>query len=283
MKFHHILVFSFLFLLVVACKTDNRPTQAEYDALLSEKDSIAKIALDLQETIGTVNANLDSINIQEGLLFIDNEDGSKVTKQQILERIQRFKELLARKNLQLAGLEKKGNTDNETMQGLRDLISRLRDELRIKEDRIAALESDLANSKRNIELLHTEIFQAHEDTKKAIQQLGELQEIASTQDQMLNTGYFAIGTAKQLKEKGLVKGIFKKKADFDNIDISHFTQIDIREFTELTINGTQPKILTEKPSSSYYMTTNSNGTVTLHITDPSAFWEASKILIIQVK
>lgn len=271
-------------LLLTACEQQPKgPTQAEYYALLAERDSLSGHMAELQDIIGGVTSSLDSIDTQEGMLFVKNEDGTRATKKQIIARIQSYKDLLERQREQLAELEKKQKSDKAGIRELNTIIGRLRQEIFDKEQKIAELEKDLNTSRKNVEELQAMIVQTKEIASNTADERDALQEIATAQDEIINQGFFLVGSKRELKDLGVVKGVFKKKADYANLDQSKFTRIDIREFTELTINGSSPKLVTEKPADSYVLTDNNDGTCSLKITNPTTFWQASQFLIIQVK
>lgn len=271
-------------LLLTACEQEPKgPTQAEYYALMAERDSLAGHMTELQDIIGGVTTSLDSIDTQEGLLFVKNEDGTRATKKQIMARIQSYKELLERQREQLAEMEKKQKSDKKGIRELNTIIGRLRQEIYDKEQKIAELERDLSTSRKNIEELQTIVIQTKEIASTTAEERDALQEIATAQDEIINQGFFMVGTKRELKDMGVVKGVFRSKADYANLDDSKFTRIDIREFTEMSINGRSAKLITEKPADSYVLTDNGNGTCTLKITNPTSFWQSSQFLIIQVK
>ena len=105
----------------------------------------------------------------------------------------------------------------------------------------------------------------------------------SVQDEIINEGYVKIGSKKELEAAGLLSGGFMKKTkvNYDNLQKNVFNKIDIRNYKEVTISSKNPKILTKMPASSYSLTKNGNGTSTLKILDPTAFWSVSNFLIIQ--
>lgn len=259
------------------------PTKEEYDALVREKDSLTTHMGELQDLIGSVTTSLDSIDTQEGLLFVNNEDGTKATKKQIIDRIQNYKDLLARQRDQLAKLESQAKSDKASIREFRVIIGRLRQEIHDKENRIAELENDLTNKKKDIAQLEQTLAKSEENTAKMTSARDALQEVANFQKQVINTGYFVVGSKSVLRDMGLIKGVFKQKADYANLDKSKFTKVDIREFKELNINSKKAKLITDKPANSYLLIENPDETTTLRITDPDAFWETSQYLIIQTK
>ena len=269
--------------LLTACQKPQGPTQWEYDQLLAQRDSIGAQLTELQDIIGGVTTSLDSIDTQEGLIFVANEDGSKATKRQIMERIQSYKDLLQRQREQLEQLEKQQGSNRANIKELKTIIGRLRQDIYEKEQRISELEQELSTSKKDIADLQQNLAESRNQTATAAGERDALQQVATAQDEMLNTGYYVVGTKSVLKDMGLIKGFFKKKADYANLDKTQFTKVDIREFTQLHLNCKTPKLITEKPASSYSITDNGDGSTTLQIADPAAFWSASPFLIIQIK
>ncbi|MBR5715228.1 MAG: hypothetical protein IKX59_01465 [Bacteroidales bacterium] len=259
------------------------PTQAEYDALAQVKDSLATQMTELQDLIGSVTASLDSIDTQEGLLFVNNEDGTKASKRQLMDRIQNYKDLLARQRTQLEKLENQAKSDKANIRELRTIIGRLRQEIHDKEVRIAELENDLTNRKKDIAQLEKTLAKSEENTANMTKARDALQDVADYQKQVINTAYFVVGSKSMLRDLGLIKGVFKQKADYANLDNTKFTKVDIRDFKELNINSKKAKLITEKPANSYLLIENPDETTTLRITDPDAFWESSQYLIIQTK
>ena len=278
-----IAIFATVALLASCNQAPKGPTQADYDALALEKDSLTNHISEMQDLIGSVTASLDSIDSQEGLLFVNNEDGTKASKKQIMDRIQNYKDLLARQREQLAILENRAKSDKASIRELRTIIGRLRQEIHDKEVRIAELENDLNNKKKDIVQLEKTLATSEENTANMTKARDALQEVADYQKQVINTAYFIVGSKSVLRDLGLIKGVFKQKADYANLDNSKFTRVDIRDFKELNINSKKAKLITEKPANSYLLIENPDETTTLRITDPDAFWEGSQYLIIQTK
>ena len=90
-------------------------------------------------------------------------------------------------------------------------------------------------------------------------------------------------TKKELQAAGLMtKGsLFKKsKANLSGISKEGFKKIDIRHYGGTTIKGKKVQIITPAPANSYSLTEN-EGTWTLTITNPTAFWSVSNFLVIR--
>lgn len=283
--FRRILFFLMLLGLLLESCTPKGPTQAEYDALKTSFDSLTDVQQSYNQIVDEINTSIDSIAVQEGLIFLNNEDGKNPTKQQILERLDAYKQLLARQHEQLEQLTSENKHNSQSVNKLNRIINELRAQMTEKEHRILELEEELQKSSRNIADLKNTITTITEEVKSVTEEKNELQQVASVQDKMLNSGYFIVGTKSELKELGLlVGGLFsKKKANYANMDKSKFTEVDIREFSEINIQGKKPKLITEKPADTFTIVTNSDGTSTLRITDATRFWQSSPFLVIQSK
>jgi len=101
------------------------------------------------------------------------------------------------------------------------------------------------------------------------------------QTKALNTAYFIIGTAKDLKKKGVIKGDFLKgKQLLDDFNKEDFTRIDIRKTTEIPILSKKAEVVSKHPTSSYKLTGDKKMVQALQITDPKSFWGVTKYLVI---
>jgi hypothetical protein len=101
---------------------------------------------------------------------------------------------------------------------------------------------------------------------------------------MINKAYVKIGSKKDLKAAGLLKGglFAKKKLDTSNLRKELFQEVDMRSCNELQIQSSNPKILSPMPESSYKFVKDDKGNCYLHIISPDEFWSVSKFLVIQL-
>ena len=105
-------------------------------------------------------------------------------------------------------------------------------------------------------------------------------ETINTQDKQLNTGWYVFGTKSELKAQRILDG-GKVLQGFVQQEL--FTKIDICINKEIKLYSKSAQLLTAHPSSSYTLTTDTNGQYVLRITDPQTFWSTSKYLVIQVR
>ncbi len=282
MKYPKILSLLVLALLLTACQQQPVVPQAEYDRIVAERDSQAVEMQQMSSLINAVNSSIDQISQQEGMLFINSEDGKPVSKKEMVERLKAFQTLISEQRYHIDSLQNLVTSNKHNILELKKVISALQTQLAEKQLHIADLEEELKTKNTNIRELQNKVEVVAVQLEEKKEDYSFLEEVASTQDAIINEGYFIIASKKELKDLGLISGVFKKKANYANIDKSHFTRIDIREFSEIRIES-EPKLITEKPESSYTITENADDSYTLRITDPTAFWAASSFLIIQAK
>lgn len=265
--------------LLAAC-TPKVP-KTEYDALAAQKDSIEQENALMNEVISTVNGAMSEIAADQGLLFVDDEGNDLKDKNAVLSRMQTFRNHMADQKAQIEKLKKQNGGAWAQNSKLKKLIEDLEMQIAAKDSMIADLQNKLETSNASIAELKNQVNIITIAKQQAETDRDHFMEVAQNQDIELNTAYYIVDTKANLKAAGLIEGVFKKKAKYDQMDASKFTKVDIREFKELVIESKKPKLITQKPESSYTLVKNDDGTTTLTITNAVSFWNASPYLIIQ--
>ena len=224
--------------------TDTEAVQAD-DAL--EQQEVEQMS----ELINAVAVSLDSIQVQEQMVTRMDES---TPKDEILSRLQAFKDLLDRKKKEIDLLTAESLSNKST-------IANLKEAVRTRDAKISELRNEV-------------------DALNITQSMLQAENVAK--ENQLNEAFYIVAPKKELKNLGLLSGglLSKKRANYSNIDNSVFKKVDVRVFNTLVINSKSPKLLTEKPASSYTLTKNDDGTSTLTITNSKDFWGASPYLII---
>lgn len=264
--------------LMVACKGNSgeasQLADAKIDSLMVVEALEKEEVEEMENVINSLSACLDSIQVQENLLFKTDENASK---QQVLERLRAFKALLASKQEQINKLNTSNKANKTTIANLQKVTDYLKAELETKAKQIAKLEEAVQKKDAKISELRYDLDAVTAEREYLADQNYE-------QDQQLNQVFYIIADKKELKALDLVEraGAFgKKTAKLTNVDQGKFIKKDKRYVTTLKIDSKKPKLLTPKPESSYTLEKNDDGTSTLTITDQQAFWAASPYLIIQ--
>lgn len=280
------LFFAFVLVVLFASCSDGGSSQLkkENDSIMSVNRMQSQILDDMTETLAEVSSSLDSISVGEGLLKRSPEEGGGLSKQAVLESLRTFKGILADNRAKLSSLEKKLSDRNDELAKLGKVIQFLNQELDAKEARIQQLEEEVSKKDVAIVNLRSEIGSLNTAIGSLETEKGAIQEELKVQKQANSTAYYAIGSSKELKEKGLASGGFlkKTKADYTNIDKSQLTQIDKLKLSELKIPSKSAKLLTGHPEDSYKIEKSGENCV-LKILDKNRFWSSSSVLIIMTK
>lgn len=250
---------------------------AEYAEASSFNDSLMLL-------MGDIYTGLDSINIQEGLLYNMNNGESVDRRAEIRQNLANIKARLA-SNKQLleqmeARLKKSGNENSV----LTKTISQLKDRIGQQDQKIAQLESDLSAAREQIDTLTSQVESAREQVQNETEAKEAAEAAAIAAENAANTVYYAIGTNKELKKNGLLEKKFLGqtkvlKGDFNE---SYFTKADRRSLSMIPTGSKKVKIWTNMPEGSYSIIENADKTKTVKITNPKEFWSMTSFLVIQV-
>lgn len=273
---------------------------SKYSRLMEERDSL-KLENEIQsknlnsivEMIDTINSVLDSITMEEGMLFLAPTKEVKFAKSKTLRDLNRFEHVLRHQQRRIDELDSLLSLNvNNNQSGMRILIANLKLELEKKDVQIAKLRNELSRKDVDISRLRKEVQEQKETISKQGEtivsqedKISEQENVIAKQDEMMNNCYILIASRKELGEMGITsKKRFLKVSKLLNekeFDERLFQTVDIRQCTELSFNAKNPKILTNMPKSSYNITKTNKGEYVLSITNVTSFWSVSNFLVIQ--
>ena len=250
----------------------------QYEQASSFNDSLLLL-------MGDIYDGLDSINTQEGLLYSMEKGGEKFDRraevrqnlESIKERLQKNRELLAQMQ---AKLDKQTGENSVLKKTIADLQARIENQ----EVKIMQLNTQLENANAEIANLNSQVAQGKEDLEAETAAREQAQAEATAAENLANSVYYAIGTNKELKNNGLLEKKFlgATKVLQGDFNENYFTTADKRTLSVINTGGKKVKIWGNTPKDSYEIIDNSNGTQSIKITDPKAFWERSPFAIIQI-
>lgn len=270
-------------MLMIACgeKTKSNP---EADSLKNVLNSKLAEMSEMDLFLDAVNASMDSVLNLDGSVLRSVGETTLSRKEQIKQNISAYKDVLQRQRDRLAELEKKLGASNNQNAKLLKTIESLKAQIDEKDQAIATLTEelekrnfDISNLKANVAKLNTQVATLEEDSKAK-------DEALIAQSDMLNEAYVCIGTKKELKEAGILKGggfLKKAKLNMSEVNPSAFTKIDIRNTKTFSIPSKKIEILTQAPAGSYTITVNADKSSTLTVTDAEKFWSMSNYLVIR--
>ena len=283
-KLLNVTLIAILSLAFVGCQGNKQSAdsaeRAQTDSLrqvISQKDNEIN---DMMGTLNEIQDGFNEINAAENRVTIAKGGEGANKEQQIRENIQFIaktmkhnRELIAKLRNQLKQSSVKGDALKNTLENLSKQLEekdkqlqQMRAELDAKDIHITELDEAINNLHTNVNNL------ANESSKKS--------QVINSQDKQLNTAWFVFGTRKELKEQRIIEG---DKVLQSNFNKNYFTKIDIRVDKEIKLYSKYAKVLTMHPSSSYLLQRDANKQYTLKITNPEIFWSTSKYLVILVR
>lgn len=270
-------------LLICGCNGNNA-NLADQEDLQNKVDSQKTLINDMDWLLETVNLSLDSITKMEGSILHTIGESPMSRKEQIMRNIQNYKVILKNQHERITLLEEKLKKGGISTRNLQKTIEILKAQLAEKDKAIVELTEelekrnfDINNLKQNVTKLSSKVTELEKETKAQ-------EEALTIQTDMMNEAYVLIGTAKELKSKGVLSGgaLFKKsKFDASKINTEDFKKIDIRNTTSFSIPSKKAKIMTSMPADSYTIRSNGDGTCTINVTNPTRFWSVSNYLVVK--
>jgi DNA repair exonuclease SbcCD ATPase subunit len=238
--------------------------------VVNEKDSSIESFI---VAFNEIQENLNEVKAKQKMISTNSSDAElkKNMKEQIIGDIQSINELMDKNKNKIASLKAKLENSNGKVDELEKMITFLTTQLEEKDLEIVDLKNQL--ERLNIEV--TEITAKYE----------EKNEESNQKTEQLNTAYYAIGTAKELKEKGVLTkeggfiGLGKTKKLAGDFNKNYFTKVDITQNKSFALNAKKAKLITTHPSSSYKI----EGVKTAEkivILNPQEFWSASKYMVL---
>ena len=235
-------------------------------------------------TFGDIEKNIAIIKEKEHIISTNSSSGELSTnkKQQILEDIKYINTLLEQNKKKIASLNAQLSKSGGTIKGLQNTITGLEASVKQSESDIAELKTTLLTKKFEIEQLNTKNTELQDTIVQKVEKI-------NTQTYEMNKAFFACGTYKQLKAKGLLTkeggfiGLGKTKTLAGSFPDSSFKQIDITVTKSIPVNSKSAKLISEHPANSYQFIRDKDKKIeSIEITDPAQFWKISKYAVVEL-
>ncbi|MDE5882788.1 MAG: hypothetical protein K2J78_09865 [Muribaculaceae bacterium] len=250
---------------------------AEYAEASSFNDSLMLL-------MGDIYTGLDSINMQEGLLYNMGAGESVDRRAEIRQNLANIKARLESNRKLLSDMEARLKKSDNQNSVLLKTIDQLKNRIASQDEKISKLESDLSSARAEIDTLNAHVARTAVELVAEQEAKEKAQAEATAIENEANTVYYAIGTNKELKKNDLLEKKFLGqtkvlKGDFNE---SYFTKADKRTLSVIPTGSKKVKIWTNMPEDSYVIEENEDKTKTIKITNPKEFWSMTPFLVIQV-
>ena len=282
-KFFYVLLIPVL-LLASGCN------QKKIDRLQAQNDSLRAVGTDkdsnIAEFVSTFNgieANLDSIKKVEQVIDKDAKAGEVKgsRKEQIKSDIAYIYDLQQKNRKMVAELTAKLSKSNKHVAELQKMIDNLNASISEKDAQIAQMTAELGKLNIEVKDLNGKVSDLNTNVSNLSADNAKKQADIDAKTAALNTAYYVIGTARELKDKNITTN-GRAKSIGAGLDLSNFTKVDITVIKEIQIMKKKANIVSIHPVSSYRIEGDKKADK-LVILDAKAFWSLSKVLVIAVK
>ncbi len=273
-KLAYILILSFG---IMACNDDQvavEELQAENAVMAEEVDILRSALSEKKNYVAQVHRELNAL-----LPSVLNSE-EEIT-QEVSTKIAQLATILERYETDIDSLELKLWDYKTENQSIRMDLGQLMAQTEQQESEISSLLNDLEQATFDIVFLEQELASAESE-------ICNLEDRVSMVNEAYNRRLVAIGSAEELEAAGFIerKGLplFKKTmVSTEQPTTARWESIDASTTRSLALFSKKAEIHTEHPKSSYEMSADENGSLTLLIKDPAAFWLYSRCLVITTK
>lgn len=290
MKTRRLLYLCAAALMLAAC--DPKPQQAAPGKENTQQDSLMRVINqrdneinDMVSTLNDIQEGLKQINEAEGRVTVEQANPEGNNKQAIIENIafiqrtmQLNRELIARLRQQLKSNTAAGSKLRASME---TAINNLQTQLAEKDKQIEDLKKELEQKDIHIAEQAQQINTLNQNVNDLNAQNEEKARDIAARDKEMNTAWYVFGTKKELKNQKILQNGDVLRSNQFNKD--YFTRVDIRVDKVIKLYSKSARLLTTHPAGSYSLDKDSKGQYTLRITNPQQFWSVSRYLVIMVK
>ena len=295
------IMFSLMALAVCLASCDglgkgNKNLQAQNDSLMTELNARNAELDDMMGTFNQITEGFRQISEAENRVDLQRgsvSEGSASAKEQIARDIEFIQKTMQENREQIEKLNAQLASSKNQNSQMKKAVESFTKQLEEKAAQIASLQEELMAKNVRIQELDEAVSELTAISENLHAQNVTQSEVVEQQDRALHTAWFVFGTKSELQEQKILTGggLFKNGELFSKGDVlksedanlDYFTECDIRTTKEIRLYSKKATLLTSHPAGSYTLDKDSKGELTLHITNPTQFWSASKYLVIQVK
>jgi predicted nucleic acid-binding Zn-ribbon protein len=258
------------------------------EQLMNELDSLKRVSRENEQLTESYLSDLNEISVlleqikqkeQMVSLTAENPELTPNDRVKIERDLNDLRNKMDENRKELDQLKRRIAADGREMKSLQALVSSLQKQLEQKEIEIRVLETQLEQMNFLVKSMGNQLDSSRNVNTLQAQTLDE-------QVKALNTAFYCWGSFRELKDAGIIDagGLFNAKSGArlsSSFDQQYFTRADIRQLKQLKLNTRKARLASTHPEGSYVLNMGSDRLVeSLEITDATAFWSASKYLVI---
>ena len=278
-----LIIFAICLSAMVSCNQGkkNDPTVAmmrdSLDRVIAQKDNEIE---DMLSTFNDIEEGFRAISAAENRVSVARQGEGASMKERIQENMTFIQQTMNQNRELISKLRNQLRQSSVKGDQLRRTLDNLQKELEEKDGQLKQLMAELQAKDIHISELTEQVSDLSENVKELREDTKQKATTISNQDKQLHTAWFVFGTKRELKEQGIIAD---GKVLEGNFNKDYFTKIDIRVDKEIKFYSRSAEMLTPHPASSYTLERDANRQYVLRITSPEQFWSTSKYLVVQVK
>lgn len=275
----------FALLLLSGCgqKTDNAKdvafaqTRDSLETIIQQKDREIN---DIMGTMNDIEAGFRAINEAEQRVSVARQVEGESSTERIRENMTYIQQAMQQNRELINKLRNQLRQGTVRSEQLRQTVDNLTRQMEVKDAQIRQLQAELQAKDVQIGELTEKVEDLSNNVSTLREETAQKSQTITTQDKQLNTAWFVYGTKSELKEQRIIQD---GKVLQSNFNREYFTKIDIRVDKEIRLYSRSAKLLTSHPASSYTLERDAQKQYVLRIQNPQLFWSASKYLVVLVK
>lgn len=248
-------------------------------------EEVMGLITEVEDQIGTI---VEKENLVHGQ---SQEPLNSGKKENIMREIAMIDDLIFRSNENMRTLSDKVKSTDIKLGVFEKRINALQADLTTRISIIGELKTELVAKDKALALLLVQTDSLSTTINAKVEVIGqkelEVTQLTALNDE-LNKSYLAVGTYEDLQAKGVIdkEGGFlgfigRSIALQDDADKGEFMELDRRKVSQLKIQAESLSLVSNHPTGSYQILPGEDeATKILEITDPEAFWQISKFLVI---
>jgi hypothetical protein len=284
---------------ITSCTDNEKEAQLKNQevSIQKMKSALASKETEFNEVLNLMNkveGQVASIVSKHDLIAATEIGNKKENKDKLLKELDLIGNLVNKSNETIGQLNGRMKNSELKMNGFQRRIDLLMADLEKRSSLIIDLRDQIQMKDEQFQLiagLYDSVQIQSANQVRMINNKEQELELLNGLNKELNTVRYAVGSYRNLKDRGLVN----KEGGFlglgRTIDINgsagndEYVKIDIREFQTLPIEASKVELISEHPSDSYVIIQDENETSIKHleITDPKRFWKNTKYLVISTK
>ena len=279
-----LIVFALCLSAMVAC---NQGKKSDDTAVMQLRDSLDRVIEqkdneinDMMSTMNDIEEGFRAISAAENRVSVARKGEGASMKERIQENMTFIQQTMNQNRELINKLRNQLRQSSVKGDQLRRTLENLQQQLEEKDGQLKQLMAELQAKDIHITELTEQVSDLSDNVKELREDTKQMAATISSQDKQLNTAWFVFGTKRELKDQGILDGGEVLQGNFNK---EYFTKIDIRVDKEIKLYSRSAEILTAHPASSYILERDANRQYVLRITSPEQFWSTSKYLVIQVR